>query len=74
LGTAKDSELTVLKQLRADYPFLPILVLSEYPTDYYGPLVIRAGGCGYIEKNSEPEQLLGAVKSVPKDNHYIGQG
>jgi DNA-binding NarL/FixJ family response regulator len=71
LGTAKDNELSVLKQLRTDYPFLPILVLSEYPTDYYGPLVIRAGGCGFIEKDSEPEQLLWAVKSVLKGNHYI---
>jgi DNA-binding NarL/FixJ family response regulator len=71
LGTAKDNELSVLKRLRADYAFLPILVLSEYPTDYYGPLVIRAGACGFIEKDSEPEQLLWAVKSVLKGNHYI---
>ena len=48
IGTAKDNGLRVLKRLRAEYPNLPILVLSDYPVEYYGARVIRAGACGVL--------------------------
>jgi DNA-binding NarL/FixJ family response regulator len=71
IGIAKDNGLRVLKRLRSEYPNLPLLVLSNYPADYYGPRVIRAGACGFIEKDSEPEQVLWAVQCVLKGKHYI---
>ena len=71
IGIARDNGLRVLKRLRSECPNLPLLVLSSYPTDYYGPKVIRAGACGFIEKSSEPEQLLSAVQCVLKGKHYI---
>ena len=71
IGTAKDNGLRVLKRLRAEYPNLPILVLSDYPVEYYGARVIRAGACGFIGKNSEPEEVLAAVRRALKGKHYI---
>jgi DNA-binding NarL/FixJ family response regulator len=71
IGIARDNGLRVLKRLRSEFPSLPLLVLSIYPTDYYGPKVIRAGACGFIDKSSEPEQLLSAVQCVLKGKHYI---
>ena len=71
IGTTGDNGLCALKRARAEYPDLPILVLSQYPVNYYGPRAMRAGACGFIEKSGEPEQLLGAVQCVLKGKHYI---
>ena len=71
IGTGRDNGLRTLKRLRVKYPNLPMLVLSQYPVDYYGPRVIRAGACGFLDKDSEPEQLLGAVQCVVNGKHYI---
>lgn len=72
IGTARDNGLRVLKRLRAEHPQLPMLVLSGYPVDYYGPKVIRVGACGFVGKDSAPGELLHAVECVLKGRHYIG--
>jgi DNA-binding NarL/FixJ family response regulator len=71
IGLTKDNGLRLLKRLRAAYPQLPLLVLSDVPVDYYGPKVIRAGACGFIGKDSEPMELLRAVECVLEGKQYV---
>lgn len=65
------SGLEVLKVIKKARPALPVLVLSMYPVDQYALRVLRAGGAGYLTKESAPEQLLEAVRRVISGMRYI---
>ena len=40
------SGLEVLKEIKGEFPSLPVLVLSIYPEEQFALRVIRAGACG----------------------------
>lgn len=65
------SGLDVLKAIKKARPALPVLVLSMYPVDQYALRVLRAGGAGYLTKESAPDQLLEAVRRVTAGLRYI---
>jgi len=48
-----------------------VLVLSMYPVDQYALRVLRAGGAGYLTKESAPDQLLEAVRRITSGMRYI---
>ncbi len=63
--------LDVLKELKHDYPKLPVLVLSMLPEDQYGVSVLKAGAAGYLPKEIAPEELVTAVRKVLRGGRYI---
>jgi DNA-binding NarL/FixJ family response regulator len=63
--------LEVLKELKRDYPFLPVIVLSMYPEDQYAVRVLKAGASGYMTKESAPEELVKAIRKAFKGGKYI---
>ncbi len=65
------SGLEVLKVIKKARPALPVLVLSMYPADQYAVRVLRAGGAGYLTKESAPDELLEAVRMVTSGLRYI---
>jgi two-component system invasion response regulator UvrY len=65
------SGLEVLKAIKKARPALPVLVLSMYPVDQYALRVLRAGGAGYLTKESAPDQLLEAVRRITSGMRYI---
>lgn len=65
------SGLEVLKAIKKARPELPVLVLSMYPVDQYALRVLRAGGAGYLTKESAPDQLLDAVRRITTGVRYI---
>ncbi len=65
------SGLDVLKSIKKERPALPVLVLSMYPVDQYALRVLKAGGAGYLTKESAPEQLLEAVRKVSAGGRFI---
>jgi len=65
------SGLDVLKSIKKARPTLPVLVLSMYPVDQYALRVLRAGGAGYLTKESAPDELLAAVRKVTAGKRYI---
>jgi len=44
------SGLDVLKQLKYEYPKLPVLILSVHSEDQYAVRLIKAGASGYLMK------------------------
>src|SRR5262249_20998872 len=46
------SGLDVLKELHAESPRLPVLVLTMHAEDQYALRVLRAGAAGYLTKES----------------------
>jgi len=63
----------VLKQLRLEHPYIRVIVLSMFPDDEYGVRALKAGAMGYINKQSAPEQLIGAIQQVIKGKKYISE-
>ena len=65
------SGLDVLKDLHAESPRLPVLVLSMHPEDQYAVRVLRAGAAGYITKESAPAKLVQAIRKVVRGGKYV---
>jgi DNA-binding NarL/FixJ family response regulator len=63
--------LDALKQVKAETPNLPILVLSMHPEDQYGIRVLKAGAAGYLMKSAAPDQLVGAIRKVHRGGRYV---
>ncbi len=63
--------MDVLKQLKLEQPAIKVIVLSMYPEEQYGVRALKAGAMGYINKQSAPEKLVGAVQQVITGKKYI---
>jgi two-component system, NarL family, invasion response regulator UvrY len=65
------SGIETLKEIKRDYPKLPVLMLSMYPEDQYAVRALKAGAAGYLTKESAPEELLTAIRKVLRGGKYI---
>lgn len=65
------SGLEVLKEIKREHPKLPVLVLSVYPEDLFGSRILKAGGAGYLTKESTPEELVKAIRKVLAGGKYV---
>jgi len=63
--------LDVLKQLRADLPALPVLVLSTYPDRQYAVRCLKLGAAGYLNKSADSEQLVEAIRKAASGRLFI---
>ena len=66
------SGVDLIKQIKAEKPRLPILVLSMHKESEYAVRSIRAGAAGYLCKDSASEQLLNAIREVAAGGRFIG--
>jgi two-component system, NarL family, invasion response regulator UvrY len=65
------SGLEALKDIRREYPFLPVLVLSMYSEDQFGVRVMRAGAAGYLSKATAANVLVDALHQVCSGKKFI---
>ena len=65
------SGLESLKQVKEEFPKLPVLILSMHSEDQYAIRVLKAGASGYLTKDSAPEELVKAVKQILSTGRYI---
>ena len=65
------SGLEVLKELKAEWPRLPVLVVSAHPEDQFAVRALKAGAGGYMTKESAPEELANAVRKVLAGGRYV---
>ena len=63
--------ITVLKELRSEYPGIPVLILSMYPEDQYAFTTLKAGASGYLTKASVADELIAALKRVLRGGIYV---
>ena len=66
------SGLDILKQLKAERPKLPVLVLSMHSEDQYAVRALKAGASGYLTKDSAPDELVKAIRKVVSGGRYVG--
>jgi len=65
------SGLDVLRDIKAERPKLPVLILSIHPEDQYAVRALRAGASGYMTKECAPKELIKAVRIILKGGKYI---
>lgn len=61
----------LVKELKRRFPTRPVLVLSMYPEDRYALRLLKAGAAGYLNKESAPEELIGALRKVASGGRYV---
>src|SRR5216110_1659809 len=59
------SGLDLLGDIKKEFPGKPVLLLSMHSDDVHGSRVLRAGGAGYITKDSAPQELPTAANMFP---------
>lgn len=65
------SGLEVLKQIKIFYPEIKVLVLSMYPEDQFAIRMLKAGASGYLHKDSAPEVLIEAIRTIQNGGEYL---
>jgi DNA-binding NarL/FixJ family response regulator len=60
-----------LLQIRRVKPDLPVLILTAYPEEQYAVSLLRAGASGFVRKESAPEQLIAAIRTVAQGRKYV---
>jgi len=65
--------IELVRNLRAHYPRLPILVLSALDETIYSARMLALGVSGYIMKEAPAEQLLASLRRVLEGNIYVSE-
>ena len=63
--------LELIKNVKARFPNLPLLVLSMHDESLYAERALRAGGLGYIMKEEAIGNLLNAIRRVLNGEVYL---
>lgn len=71
IGMPGRDGLDTLSYLRRAYPKLPVLILSVYPEDQFGPRVLKSGAAGYMNKETACDQLVKAIRKVCAGGKYV---
>ena len=67
------SGLDIIQEIRVLRPELPILVLSVHPEEQYAVRLLKSGIAGYINKETAPEVLVGAIRKVVAGGKYVSE-
>lgn len=65
--------IDLIRQIRAEYPKVPILVLTMHGEQQYVARAIKAGAAGYLTKDSASEELVQAVRKVAMGGRYLSR-
>ncbi len=63
--------LDVLKELRRDFPKMPVLILSMHPEERFAVRALKSGASGYLTKESAPDELCEAIRKILRGGKYI---
>ena len=68
----KDSSgLELMRNIKAQYSGLPVLVVSAHDESVYAEIAFRAGALGYLMKGEAIEKIVTAIRRVLSGNIYV---
>ncbi|HSU52450.1 MAG TPA: response regulator transcription factor [Candidatus Dormibacteraeota bacterium] len=68
----KDSSgLELMRNIKAQYPKLPVLVVSAHDESIYAEIAFRAGALGYLMKDQALERIIPAIRRVLSGAVYV---
>lgn len=65
------SGMDLIKDMKIQYPDLPILILSMHDESLYAERALRAGAKGYIMKHEATERVITAIRRVLAGQIYV---
>jgi len=65
------SGVDILRSIQASFPDVRVLIVSGYPERQYATNVFKAGALGFLPKESPPEEILKAVRTVLDGHRYV---
>jgi len=65
------SGMDLIKDVKIQYPNLPILILSMHDESLYAERALRAGAKGYIMKHEATERVITAIRRVLAGEIYV---
>lgn len=71
LALPRNHGLEVLRDIRQQFPKLPVLIFSMHEETVYAERVLRSGARGYIMKHQPPERLLEGMRNVLRGNYAL---
>ncbi len=65
------SGLDVLKELKAQYPDIPVLILTIHKEEHFALRTLKAGADGFLNKMSVSDELVQAVRKIAGGGKYV---
>ncbi|MFC4273595.1 response regulator transcription factor [Achromobacter aloeverae] len=65
------SGVELIRQIKDEFPRLPILVLTMHGEQQYAVRALKAGASGYLTKESAAAELVAAVRKVASGGVYL---
>lgn len=65
--------IDLIRRVRAEYPRMPILMLSMHAEEQYAVRAFKAGANGYVTKDSASRELADAVRKVAAGGTYVSE-
>jgi two-component system invasion response regulator UvrY len=66
-----ESGVSLLRKLRREFPHVPVLIVSMHPVDQFAQRTLQAGAVGYVTKDSDPEELVSAVRDTLAGGRHL---
>ena len=73
LSLRDSSGLELMRNIKAQYPRLPILAVSAHDESVYADLAFRAGALGYLMKEEALEKIPTAIRRVLAGDVYVSE-
>lgn len=71
LSLKDSSGLELIRNIKAQYPKMPILVVSVHDETVYAEIAFRAGALGYLMKQEALERIITASRRVMAGSVYV---
>jgi DNA-binding NarL/FixJ family response regulator len=65
--------IELIKQVKDEFPRLPVLILSMYKEDIYAVRALKAGASGYLCKDNAEALLVDAIRKIVGGGLFINQ-
>jgi|SRR6185369_13110906 DNA-binding NarL/FixJ family response regulator len=73
ISLKNSSGIELTKNIKTQYPDLPILILSLQEEGVYAGIALRAGANGYLTKQEAPEKVLQAIRQLLAGGIYLSE-
>lgn len=73
ISLKRGNGIELIKNVKACYPDLPILVLSMHDESLYAERALRAGSLGYIMKEEASEQVITGIRRVMAGEIFLSE-
>lgn len=65
------SGMEVLKEIKAQYPLIPVVIFSMYPEDQFAIRAFKNGASAYLTKDISARELEKAIKGILNGEQYF---